>query len=202
MLGLEPYPALEPAALRETGAEAILVLGSERYAWAPEYGGDTVGGRTLQRLRYGAFLHRETGLPVYVSAGSPAGESPPLGRLMAGVLAQEYGIEAAGVEDRSPTTWENAMFSAPLLRRAGVERVLLVTHAWHLPRAVEAFERMGVQVIPAPTSFAHREGAGESTYRDWLPSAGAFLQSYLAIHEYLGRAWYQLKATWGEASAI
>jgi uncharacterized SAM-binding protein YcdF (DUF218 family) len=192
---LEPYPALEPAALLETGADAILILAGDRYSWAPELGGDTVGSKTLQRLRYGAFLHRQTGLPVYVTGGSPPHEDPPLGQLMVRVMEGEYGIAVAGVEDRSQNTGENAEFSAAMLARDGVRRALLVTHAWHMPRAVDAFERAGVDVIPAPTAFAHREGSGEPDYRDWLPSAGAFLVSYFALHEWLGNAWYQLKAT-------
>jgi uncharacterized SAM-binding protein YcdF (DUF218 family) len=115
---------------------------------------------------------------------------------MAEVLEDEYGIAVAGVEDQSQNTRENAERSAPMLARDGIQRVLLVTHAWHMPRAVDAFERAGVDVIPAPTAFVHREGGeGKSDYRDWLPSAGAFTVSYFALHEWLGQAWYQLKET-------
>jgi len=199
--GLEPHPALLPETLADTNADGILILGGERYSWAPEYGGDTVGERTLQRLRYGAFLHRRTGLPVYITGGSPAPESPPLGRLMAQVLEQEYGITAAGVEDRSLTTEENAAFSTEMLRRDGIHRVLLVTHAWHLPRALGAFESVGIAATPAPTCFVHREDGRGLSFRDWLPSAGAFLVSYFAIHEYLGQVWYQLKADIGKTPA-
>ncbi len=195
MAGLEPYPALRAEALAETDAEAILILGAGRYSWAPEYGGDTVGPNSLQRLRYGAFLHRRTGLPVYVTGGSPPPHDPPVGRLMAQVLEEEYGILPAGVEARSLTTAENARLSAAMLRQDGIGHVLLVTHAWHLPRAVAAFARTGVETTPAPTSFVHREGEGQPDYRNWLPSADAFLASYYGVHEYLGQAWYQLKAT-------
>ena len=199
--GLESYPALQPEDLTETGADGILMLGAERYSWAPEYGGDTVGSNSLQRLRYGAFLHRQTALPVYITGGSPPQEYPAVGRLMARVLEREYGIKAAGVEDRSQTTDENAAFSAEMLREDGIGRVLLVTHAWHMPRAVRAFERAGIETTPAPTYFAHREGEREGDYRDWLPSAAAFHISHFALHEYLGEAWYQLKASVGNASA-
>lgn len=199
--GLESYPALQPEALMETGAGGILILGAERYSWAPEYGGDTIGSRSLQRLRYGVFLHRETALPVYITGGSPPQEHPAVGRLMARVLEREYGIEAAGVEDRSQTTDENAAFSAEMLREDGIGRVLLVTHARHMPRAVEAFERSGIETTPAPTYFAHREGERERSYRDWLPNAAAFGVSYLALHEYLGQVWYRLKAGMEDTSA-
>jgi uncharacterized SAM-binding protein YcdF (DUF218 family) len=193
---LEPYPALQSETLGDTEAEAILVLGGGRYGWAPEFGGDTVGSDTLQRLRYGARLQRDTGLPIYVTAGSSPREDPPLGRLMADVLEKEYGLAVAGVEDRSRTTWENAEFSAEMLRRDGIGRILLVTHAWHLPRAVQAFERAEVDAVPAPTAFLHREGEErERTLQDWLPSMNAFSTSYYALHEWIGRAWYQLRAS-------
>lgn len=191
---LEPYPPLAPAQLLDTRAQAVLVLGGDRYTWAPEYGGDTVGGKTLQRLRYGAFLHRQTGLPVYVTGGSPPQELPELGQLMVQSLQADFGVAVDGVEDQSRTTEENAALSAPMLRRDGIDHVLLVTHAWHLPRAVEAFERAGIHVTPAPTVHIHKEGGGESDYRDWLPSAGAFSVSWFALHEHLGRVWYQLRA--------
>jgi uncharacterized SAM-binding protein YcdF (DUF218 family) len=198
--GLEPFPALQPQALAETDAEGILILGAGRYAWAPEYGGDTIGSRSLQRLRYGAFLHRRTGLPVYISGGSPEPERPPVGRLMARVLESELGIVAAGVEDHSQNTNENAVFSAEMLAGDSIDRVLLVTHAWHMPRAIGAFRRVGIEAIPAPTCFAQREGEG--SYRDWLPSAKAFVTSYLALHEYLGQVWYRLKASIGQTPAV
>jgi len=191
--GLESYPALQPEALTDIRADAILILGAGRYSWAPEYGGDTIGSRSLERLRYGAFLHRRTGLPVYISGGSPAPEHPPMGRLMAQVLTQEFGITPADVEDRSLTTEENAAYAAPVLVRDGIDRVLLVTNAWHMPRAVGAFERSEIETIPAPTCYFHREGVREPDHRDWLPSAEAFTISYFALHEYLGLVWYQLK---------
>ena len=113
---------------------------------------------------------------------------------MANVLEQEFAIAPAGVEDRSLTTEENAVYSAQMLAADGIGRVLLVTHAWHMPRAMVAFERAGVEAIAAPTYFVHREGRREPDYGDWLPSARAFSISYFALHEYLGQIWYQIKA--------
>jgi uncharacterized SAM-binding protein YcdF (DUF218 family) len=194
--GLESHPALSVGDLLSVDANAILILGAGRYSWAPEYGGDTVGSKTLQRLRYGVFLHRQTGLPLYVTGGSPPHEDPPLGRLMQAVLESEYGVTVSGVEDRSRTTDENAKLSMSMLQRDGVDHVLLVTHAWHMPRSMGAFERAGIKATPAPTSFIHRESRDdEGTYRDWLPSATAFITSYYGLHEWIGQAWYGLKAS-------
>lgn len=192
MGGLEPYPALSALELDRSEAQAILVLGAGRYTGAPEYGGDDIGPLTLQRLRYAALLQRRTGLPLYVSAGGPQDEQPPLAHLMKRSLERDFRVPVAGIEDRSRSTWENARFSAELLQRAQIRHILLVSHAWHLPRAVEAFERAGFSVTPAPTTFSTRDD-DEIASSDYLPVPRALLTSHYAIHEYLGRLWYQIR---------
>ncbi|MGB5832437.1 MAG: YdcF family protein [Thiohalocapsa sp.] len=193
---LERYPALDPSRLSAVDAEAIVVLGATVYSAAPEYGGNTVDGNSLKRVRYAAWLHRYTGLPVYVTGG--AGDKAPA-PAMVRVLEDEYGVPVTGVEQDSRTTWENAMLTVPLLRADGVGRILLVTQAWHMPRAVAAFERTGIDVVPAPTDFVLRESGGaddtwRDRYRDWLPQAAAFQLSYYALHEKIGQVYYDLRA--------
>ncbi|WP_235596674.1 YdcF family protein [Marichromatium gracile] len=174
-------------------AEAILVLSAGRTSAAPEYGGESVDSATLRRLRYGAHLQRATGLPLYVSGGSPPPEAPPIARLMAEVLLEEYGIAVAGVEARSLNTWENAAYSAPMLAHDGHRRILLVSDAWHLRRALRVFEEVGLAPIAAPTGFLHDPDPDDWNYRDWLPSARGFVVSYYALHEHLGWLWYRLR---------
>ena len=194
MEGLETYPPITAANPPPQDAQAILVLASGRYTGAPEYDGDTLDALSLMRVRYAAYLHRATGLPVFVSGGNPPVEGPPLGQLMAQVLRDEYGIEAAGVEDRSLTTAENAEFTAPMLREAGIHKVLLVTSAWHMPRSMEACARAGIAAAAAPTGFVSGAAQDEPTgLYDLLPSMTALQHSYYAVHEYLGRAWYQVR---------
>jgi uncharacterized SAM-binding protein YcdF (DUF218 family) len=190
---LEPYPALGETDLQRPTAQAIVVLGANRYTDATEYGGDSVGSISLQRVRYAAWLQRRTGLPLIVSGGSPPHEDPPLGRLMARVLEQEFQVPVQAVEDGSQTTWENAALTAPLLRKLGLERIFLVTSAWHLPRAVRAFEQNGLRVTPAPTAFETRTAVDGPVPQDFLPGPDSLHRSYYAIHEYLGRLWYRIK---------
>ena len=192
MAPIEPYAALTDAELEATPAQAILVLGGGRYENAPEFGGDTASPRLLARLRYAVWLQRRTGLPIIVSGGTLGTDGPPEARLARRVLEDELSARVSMVEDQSLTTWENARLTQPLLERQGIDQVLLVTHAWHLPRAVYAFQRAGVRVIPAPTHFVHsrigNNGAGK-----WLPSALALQNSYYALHERLGLLWYRLR---------
>ncbi len=189
---MQTFPALTPAEIRDAPAQAIVVLSAERYRNAPEYGVDTVGNHTLVRIRYAAFLHRETGLPVLVSGGHVFDrEGDSLARVMADSLLQDFGIDSVWLEDQSRNTAENASLSHALLQEKGVETVFLVTHAIHMPRAVAAFERSGLEVIPAPTRF-HRFHEGSQALL-LLPNAGAVVDSYMALHELVGRLWYALR---------
>ncbi len=171
--------------------QAIVVLGGGTYRGDTEYGGDTVGDSLLARLRYAAWLAARTELPVIPTGGSEAGkiEEAVLARA---VLQQEFGAKVPLIEKRSRTTWQNAHFTAELIQPQGMHRILLVTHSWHMPRAVTVFRRAGFEVLPAPTLFDWP--APETRLRHWIPDAGALEKSRIALHEILGRAFYDLRA--------
>jgi uncharacterized SAM-binding protein YcdF (DUF218 family) len=172
-------------ALRQ--AQAIVVLGGGRYREAPEYGGDTTGEATLLRLRYAAKLHRESRLPILVTGGKPDGGGASEAETMREALIHDFGVPVRWVEGASDDTRQNARLSAEQLKRDGVSRVLLVTHSWHMPRAVRSFATAGLAVTPAPTVF-HREPL---TPLDFLPSS--YLASRQAMHEWIGLFWYALR---------
>lgn len=179
MRGLEDRPPIAPTQLAR--AQAIVILGGGAYRGAPEYGGDTVNSATLVRVRYGAILQRRSGLPVLVTGGAPFGGRPEA-IVIKEAVEQDFGGKVRWVEDQSRDTKENAVFSARLLKADGIARIALVSQAWHLARAVELFEREGLEVIPAPTAFS-----SVATERPgFLPSADAFADSSQALHEWLG----------------
>ncbi len=186
--GLEISAPVDPARLK---ADAIVVLSGGRRIAAPEYGGDTLNGISLERLRYAVRLHRATGLPLLVTGGRPGGGTLAEGQILAQVLRDDYGIEPLWVEDAALTTWDNAHLSAPLLEKSGVRRVALVTHAWHLRRAVPRFEAQGLAVVPAGTQFARTDLDG---IRDLLPTPAGLRDSSFALHEWLGILWYKLRS--------
>jgi uncharacterized SAM-binding protein YcdF (DUF218 family) len=148
-----------------------------------------VGRFTLQRVRYAAALHRRTGLPVLTSGGVPARDVEPIAESMARTMEQELGATVRWRENRSADTWENARFSADLLREAGVRRILLVTHAFHMPRALHCFRAQGLEVVAAPTAF---RGPAWEDLRSLKPSWSGMRDSSLALHEHLGMLWYRL----------
>jgi uncharacterized SAM-binding protein YcdF (DUF218 family) len=186
---LEISAPVNPAQLQ--GADAIVVLGGGRLLDAPEYGGDTLKGTSLERLRYAARLARASGLPVLVTGGKPGGGTLSEGRLMQQILQDEYGVSPRWVETRAETTWDNARFSAPLLKKDGVRRVALVSHAWHLRRAVPLFEAQGLEVIPAGIEFSRTR---IEDALDLVPTPAGLRDSTWALHEWLGILWYKLRS--------
>jgi uncharacterized SAM-binding protein YcdF (DUF218 family) len=186
---LEISAPLAPTRLQ--GVDAIVVLGGGRRLNAAEYGGDTLKGLALERLRYGAHLHRTSALPLLVTGGRPGGGTRAEGRIMQQILEDEYGLSPRWVEDAAATTWDNARLSAPLLKKAGVRRVVLVTHAWHLRRAVPLFEAQGLEVVPAGIQFSSTR---VDDVFDLVPTPAGLRDSSFALHEWLGILWYKLRS--------
>ena len=191
---LEDEPR-DPAA--DKSGQAIVVLGGGLHFSAPEYGGSTVNTYTLARLRYGAHLYRTLKKPVLVTGGSYLGSPTPEARLMKQVLQSEFQVPVQWTEEASSNTLENARGSLLVLKPAGVQRIYLVTHAWHMPRARFAFERAGFTVIPAATAHTSRSATNTTLALDFLPSAQALLQTSWFFHEVIGLGWYHLRLAVG-----
>jgi uncharacterized SAM-binding protein YcdF (DUF218 family) len=171
-------------------AQAIVVLGADGNSFAPEYGGISVGPMTLERLRYGAKLAKQSGLPLLVSAGVMRAGEPSLASTMADTLVSEFGVPVRWREERSADTRENALFSAEILRAEQIQRVLVVTHAWHQPRALSEFRRAGIDARAASTGWRTSSNA---SWRSWLPSARGLRESSWALHEWIGLVWYEIR---------
>jgi len=164
-----------------TDAKAIVILGGGTRRDAPDYGGDTLGELTLERVRYGARIARLTGLPVLVTGGSVYGGEPE-SKLMRQALEREFGVAVRWAEDRSRTTHENAVYSAAILRDAGIGSVVLVGHSFDMPRARAEFAAAGIRTYPAATGIP---SAKPQRLSDYLPSMAGLHTSYFAVYEIL-----------------
>jgi uncharacterized SAM-binding protein YcdF (DUF218 family) len=171
-------------------ADAIVVLGGGTYFRAPEYGADTVGEPTLARIRYAARLQRETGKPLLVTGGKPAGNDLPEAQQMKTALERDFDVPVRWTEDAANNTLENARFSYKILAPLGIKRVYLVTHAWHMPRALMAFRQAGFEVVPAPTAYTTRY---RTDLLAFVPNAEALRDCRIFMHEMVGLLWYKLK---------
>jgi uncharacterized SAM-binding protein YcdF (DUF218 family) len=181
----------EPLAVDTRSTDAIIVLGGGTYFHAPEYGGDTVSDASLQRLRYAAKLYRDSGSLILVSGGKPAGNETSEAQQMKRVLVDEFHVPVSWTEDASANTFESALACRKLLPPGGVKRIVLITHAWHMPRAQAAFQTAGFEVIPAPTAFTTRN---RTDLLSFIPNAIALRDSRIFMHEMIGIVWYRLKS--------
>lgn len=188
MRSLEKYPPVADISTLEH-VEAIVVLGGDVQAYAPEYGGETIGALTLQRLRYAALLHRRTGLPVLATGGRIGVWKEPVAKHMRDCLAEEFGVETHWIEDQSRTTDENAARTAGLLADLQLSRICLVTHAYHMRRAKRSFERNGIEVLAAPTCPTARP---TPLWNDFLPRVHALNKTASACREWCSIAWIAL----------
>ena len=98
-------------------------------------------------------------------AGGVAGASYPEALMMSDSLKQDFGIAPLWLEDRSENTEQNALYSAAILKEAGIKQIILVTHAAHMRRALAYFQASGLHVVPAPTAFlAAKMDTGEFSF--------------------------------------
>lgn len=175
-------PPPTPAALAQ--AQAIAVLSGDIYEGRRDGMSDDVGPLTLERLRSAALLYRARPLPVIVTGAADRRGEEPAAVLMARALDRDFGIKAAWIEPRARNTFENGARCAKILKANNIHTVVVVTQAWHMPRALWSFAHAGLDAVPAPV---HR-----TLERNLLlPDAASFARSFEALHELLGLLYYR-----------
>ena len=182
---VESYPAVD----------AIVVLGGiTAPPIPPRVSVDVQDG--FDRLLHGVRLLKAERASVLVLSGGVisflvGSDVAEAERLKA--LALEFGIsdESLLLESESLNTHENAVFTVQLLRQRDLERIILVTSAFHMSRAVAVFKAEGLEVIAAPTDI--RSVPRPMSVRRLMPDAEALRLSTIAVKEYVGWAVYWLR---------
>ena len=172
---------------------AIVVLGGGREALAPEYGVASLGPTSLERLRYAVWLSRQTGASLLFSGGLGHAAEPgaPEAEVAAEIASREFGRPLRWTEARSRDTRENAQYTVALLRNQNVSQIVLVTHGWHVARAMRAFAQASAHVganwviVAAPMGLAPL--IERPTLR-WVPTWEGFFLVRTAIREKV--AWW------------
>jgi uncharacterized SAM-binding protein YcdF (DUF218 family) len=192
---LMPPHALSPSEIEElkkAPKTAIVVLGGGRILLAPEYGMSGLKPFTMERLSYGLWLARQTSLPVAFSGGVGFGAEPgpTEAEVAARVAERDFGHPLRWQESLSRDTNENAYRSLALLSEQGIEHIVLVTHGFHMRRALADFERakqrsgITMEITAAPMGL---QAGGPMRLSDWLPSDAGFQSVRIALHEWIGR---------------
>jgi uncharacterized SAM-binding protein YcdF (DUF218 family) len=179
-------------ALRGRTDGAVLVLGGGVKQHTPEFDAGAPARITAERLAYGVWIARRSGWPLAFSGGigwMATELRQPEADIISRVAAEDYGLPLRWTEASSRDTRENAAHTLPLLAKAGVKQVVLVTHEAHMRRALRAFQAeaapLGVTVLPAPVGL--RDDA-LTALGDWCPSIEGFARVRYVVYETL--AWW------------
>lgn len=189
---IAPLETRYPALIGTPKAAAIVVLGGGYIASSPEYEGRAfLSPESLARASYGAILAKRLDLPLVFTGGNPGrpgkaeSEADAARRFWLSIGIDDARIE---LEGKSRDTFENATFTS---RSHGGGPFVVVTSAYHMPRAILSFEKAGVGAVPAPTAY-RRDGAPRG-FLDLLPSEFALETARIALHEYIGLLWYLVR---------
>lgn len=192
LLSIETVPPISQLPVKNSNT-MIVVLGGSIYKHAPEYGGAHIYRRSLERLHYAAKLHRQTDFPILATGGSPLEQDHSEAEIMQRALKEHYAITDVLVETQSRTTYENAFYTIPILKINDIDKIILVTSALHMQRAISVFENQGIEILPAPTVFYSAIYQQHHPWYDIMPSANSLLLSRQVLHEWLGMIWYKLR---------
>jgi uncharacterized SAM-binding protein YcdF (DUF218 family) len=182
-------------------ADAIVVLGGAMSYVRPAGEPIAEWGDAIDRVFGGIALARAERAPrlIFSGGGWIGQEGLPSEGDRARQLAIEAGIPADRIEV-SPQALNTAEEAATIRKMFGAARpkIILVTSAFHMPRAKVTFETEGFEVLPYPVDF--RAPVRRSALADWLPKPEALEKTDLVIREALGRGYYRLRAMLRTAS--
>ncbi len=165
-------------------AQAIVVLGGGLRDSKELFGALAVPQIPLERMRYAAYLHKKTELPLLISGASPNGNSEA--KVMADEFQEFFNTPVKWLEEKSTTTKENALLSAQLLEKEQIKRIILVTNQWHMQRAKLLFERQGFEVLPASVGAGITPANYGLNLMHFIPQAGAIAANMQLLKEWAG----------------
>ncbi|HLR13285.1 MAG TPA: YdcF family protein [Burkholderiaceae bacterium] len=175
-------------------AQAIVVLGghtaNNRQNWFQTYNPVTAASRVDRA----AELYREQRAPTLVLSGAALDGTLSEAQMMARLLGQQHIPEhALLLETQSLTTHENGVYTARLLKQEGLTKVLLVTSALHMPRAMAVFRHEGLEAVPAGVTPQILPPDEAGFFFAWLPNGRALEASRSIIKEYAAFFIYRLR---------
>ncbi len=182
------YPAPDEAAL--ASAKWVVVLGGGSSSDPSLPVTSRPGGTTLARLVEGIRLQRQIPGSRLLLSGAAVFSSGSDAQAMAAV-ALALGVPFASIvlDDASPDTETQAVNVARIVKD---EPCVVVTSAYHLPRAIGLFSKAGLRPVPAPAQFLTSQNIGFSPL-DLYPTTGGLVRAHIVENEYLGTAWSTLR---------
>ena len=186
-------------------AEVIVVLGGGTESSGPPRQMVEINGAG-DRILYAANLYRQGAAPhILLSGGNitwlSSRPTTPAVEMEEILLFIGIPKEALWLQPESQNTYEDALYTAKILKERGIDQIILVTSAQHMPRSVRLFEAQGLEVIPAPADYDVPDFVWEGLWKaDFatqfiylFPTAGYLSMTTSSLKEYLGMLVYSLQ---------
>ena len=147
---------------------------------------------SMQRLVKGYQLHRRLNTPLIYSGGVAIGQEKISESDAAADFLETLGMEPEFyiAENQAQTTFENAAYLKSWLEENEVEKVYLVTSAYHILRSAAVFKAQNIDFLAVHSGFIYDH---QFSWLDYLPNRGALTSNMSALHEWIGIAWYYLR---------
>ena len=191
---IRPLESQHPALLqidKASGVKWVVVLGEGFVADTKMPPNSQLSNSSLARLVEGIRIHKTLPRTQLVLSNGPGQNNISATGAMART-AELLGVDRQKLvlDSRSRDTEEQALFIKKLV---GNDRFVLVTTASHIPRSVALLKKLGLHPIPAPTDHIDKQETGEINPSAFLPAAVNIMRVELAVHEYLGMLWANMR---------
>lgn len=165
-------------------AQAIVLLGGGLRDSKELYAPLASTAIQLERLRYAAYLQKETDLPLLITGASPTGAIEA--KVAADELQRFFNVPTQWIESKALTTKENALFTKQILEREHIRKIILVTNEWHMQRAKLLFQQQGFEVLPASVGEGITPPEYELNLLHFIPQGGALAKNMQLLKEWMG----------------
>lgn len=175
-------------------ADAIVILGGATGAvYYPRTYPDICSAS--DRIIHATRLYKAKKAPLIIASGGRlpwSGKIPEAEPML--TLLEDWGVPKSAVllEKGSANSWQNAFYTKQVMEEKGIKRILLVTSALHMRRALATFRSLGIEAIPSPTDFEEVDAVGDKvTILDFMPDAGDLSDTTRVMREYMGYIAYK-----------
>ncbi|TSA18702.1 YdcF family protein [bacterium] len=194
--GLEQFPPVQESHIQKTNAIIVLSAGivegvEVSFSRLPAVPANLAILRLSEGIRlYRKIKAKDRSCTIILTGGHLSGSKFALSAV-SGEWLISMGIPSADIrlETSSRTTYEEALFVSPIVQSEAAQAVFLVTSAVHMPRAMAAFRKFGIPVIPAPCDFLE---SGKLGLFSLVPGADALQETRSMLWEYLGAVFYYI----------
>ncbi len=172
--------------------DAYVVLGGGINENAPDLNGEgQLTSESLPRAVDAFRLYKIEKKPIILSGGRVYGKKPEAEIAKKFLISLGVDEKDIIIEENSRDTYENALLVKEILKNKGLEKIVLITSAFHMKRSVQLFKRHFSYILPYPTGY--RTSRTDYNVISYMPNGENIAYVAYSIKEYIGILFYKIK---------